>query len=175
MVEPAGFRHFVTARSPALVRSAWLLTGDLATAEDLVQTALAKVWSRWAQVNRQDAPEAYVRRVMMSTFLTWKRRRWHAELAFGELPDSAASQNDVHEVELRASVAQALRCLPPRQRAVVVLRHFEDLSEAQVAEALRCSVGTVKSQNAKALKHLRTSPHLTSLFDSSEETSRDTH
>jgi RNA polymerase sigma-70 factor (sigma-E family) len=177
MAEPDGFRHFVTARSPALVRSAWLLTGDLATAEDLVQTALAKVWSRWAQVNRQDAPEAYVRRVMMSTFLTWKRRRWNAELAVGELPDSASARNDLHEVELRASVAHALRSLPPRQRAVVVLRHFEDLTEAQAAEALRCSVGTVKSQNAKALKHLRANPHLAALFVSSdsEETARDTH
>lgn len=78
-------------------------------------------------------------------------------------------------MELRASVAQALRGLPPRQRAVVVLRHFEDLTEAQVAEALRCSVGTVKSQNAKALRQLRANPHLLALFASSEETARDTH
>jgi RNA polymerase sigma-70 factor (sigma-E family) len=170
--EPDGFRQFVVARSPALVRSAWLLTGDLATAEDLVQTALAKVWSRWAQVNRQDAPEAYVRRVMMSTFLTWNRRRWRGELALGEVPDSAGTTSDVHDVELRLSVARELRTLPRRQRAVMVLRYFEDLTESQVAQALGCSVGTVKSQNAKALKQLRANPQLSALFVSSEENAR---
>ena len=172
MTEPDGFRQFVVARSPALVRSAWLLTGDLATAEDLVQTALAKVWARWAQVNRQDAPEAYVRRVVMSTFLTWNRRRWRAELALGEVPDTAATNSDLHEVELRVSVARAMQALPKRQRAVMVLRYFEDLTESQVAQALGCSVGTVKSQNAKALRHLRTHPQLTALFTSSEEAAR---
>jgi RNA polymerase sigma-70 factor (sigma-E family) len=174
MAESDGFRYFVMSRSPGLVRAAWLLTGDLATAEDLVQTSLAKVWSRWAQVVRQDAPEAYARRVMMSTFLTWNRRRWHAELSFGELPDTTEASNDLHEVELRWSVARALRTLPPRQRAVVVLRYFEDLTEVQVARALSCSVGTVKSQNAKAIKQLRTNPQLTALFVSPEEAARDT-
>lgn len=173
MAESDGFRYFVISRSPGLVRAAWLLTGDLATAEDLVQTSLAKVWSRWSHVVRQDAPEAYVRRVMMSTFLTWNRRRWHAELALGELPDTAEANNDLHEVERRWSVARALRTLPPRQRAVVVLRYFEDLTEVQVARALSCSVGTVKSQNAKAIKQLRANPQLSALFVSPEETARD--
>lgn len=172
MAEPDGFRLFVIARSPGLVRAAWLLTGDLATAEDLVQTALAKVWSRWDQVDRQDA---YVRRVMMSTFLTWNRRRWHAELAVGELPDTVEASNDLHMVELRWSVARALRALPRRQRAVMVLRYFEDLTEVQVAQVLSCSVGTVKSQNAKAIKKLRMDPHLTALFVSSEKAVHDTH
>jgi RNA polymerase sigma-70 factor (sigma-E family) len=175
MTEPEGFRHFVIARSPGLVRAAWLLTGDSATAEDLVQTALAKVWSRWSQVDRQDAPEAYVRRVMMSTFLTWNRRRWHGELAVGELPDTVEASNDLHEVELRWSVARALRSLPRRQRAVIVLRYFEDLTEVQVARVLSCSVGTVKSQNAKAIKKLRTDPQLTALFVTSEEAINDTY
>ncbi|HEX4019341.1 MAG TPA: SigE family RNA polymerase sigma factor [Frankiaceae bacterium] len=174
MTEPEGFRDFVIARSPGLVRSAWLLTGDLATAEDLVQTALAKVWSRWAQVRRQDAPEAYVRRVLMSTFLTWNRRRWRAELAVGEMPEAAVSKDDFHEVELRMSVAHALRGLPRRQRAVMVLRYFDDLTEAQVAQAMSCSVGTVKSQNAKAIRQLRTHPALAALFHSSGEAARDT-
>ena len=175
MAEPEGFRHFVMTRSPGLVRAAWLLTGDLASAEDLVQTALAKVWSRWAQVDRQDAPEAYVRRVMMSTFLTWNRRRWHTELSVGDLPDTVEARNDLHEVELRWSVAQALRSLPRRQRAVIVLRYFEDLTEVQVAQVLSCSVGTVKSQNAKAIKKLRTDRQLSALFVSSEEVVDDTH
>jgi RNA polymerase sigma-70 factor (sigma-E family) len=174
MAEPEGFRHFVIARSPGLVRAAWLLTGDLGTAEDLVQTALAKVWSRWSHGNRQDASEAYVRRVLMSTFLTWNRRRWHAELAVGEPPDTAEVSNDFHEVELRWSVAHALRTLPRRQRAVIVLRYFEDLTEAEVARVLNCSVGTVKSQNAKAITKLRTDPPLAALFVSTEEPIRDT-
>ena len=174
MTEPEGFRHFVIARSPGLVRAAWLLTGDAATAEDLVQTALAKVWSRWTQVVRQDAPEAYVRRVMMSTFLTWNRRRWRGEVAFDVVPDTIQASNDLHEVELRLSVSRALRELPRRQRAVIVLRYFEDLTEVQVARALNCSVGTVKSQNAKAIARLRTNPHLTALFVSSGEAVRDT-
>ncbi len=174
MVDPDGFHYFVLARSPGLVRSAWLLTGDLATAEDLVQTALAKVWSRWARVARQDAPEAYVRRVMMSTFLTWNRRRWHGELAFGDVPDTAEARNDLHEAELRWAVAGALRELPGRQRAVIVLRYFEDLTEAQVAQALSCSVGTVKSQSAKAIKKLRANPQLAGLLIAPGEVACDT-
>ena len=75
MSEPDGFRDFVVGRSSMLVRSAWLLTGSEATAQDLVQTALAKTWSRWSRITRQDTPEAYVRRVMLSTYLTWRRRR----------------------------------------------------------------------------------------------------
>ena len=175
MAEPEGFHDFVAARSPSLIRAAWLLTGDVATAEDLVQTALVKVWSRWSQVDRQDAPEAYVRRVMMSTFLTWNRRRWHGELAHGELPDTVAATNDLHEVELRWSVARALRALSRRQRAVVVLRYFEDLTEVQVAHVLNCAVGTVKSHNAKAIAKLRTDPQLTALFACTEGAARDTH
>jgi RNA polymerase sigma-70 factor (sigma-E family) len=173
VAESDGFRYFVMSRSPGLVRAAWLLTGDMGTAEDLVQTSLAKMWSRWPQVVRQDTSEAYVRRVMMSTFLTWNRRRWHAELAVGDVPDTAVAGDAFHEVELRWAVAGALHTLPPRQRAVVVLRYFEDLSEVEVARALSCSVGTIKSQNAKAMKHLRRDPQLTALFVSPEEAAHD--
>jgi RNA polymerase sigma-70 factor (sigma-E family) len=173
MSEPEGFHQFVAARSPGLVRAAWLLTGNLATAEDLVQTALAKVWARWSQVERQDAPEVYVRRVMMSTFLTWSRRRWHGERAVERLPETATAPDDLHQVELRWSVSHALRALPRRQRAVVVLRYFEDLTEQQVARVLNCSVGTVKSQNAKAIAKLRADPQLTALFHATEEADHD--
>lgn len=171
MIEPGGFRDFVVARSPALVRSAWLLTGNEATAQDLVQTALAKVWVRWARVTRHDAPEAYTRRVMVSTFLTWNRRRWHGEIAVASLPDRAATHDAFAEVDLRSLVAQALRALPSRQRAVVVLRFFDDLTEVQVADALGCSVGTVKSQTSKALNWLRGCPQLRGVWK--EEVSRD--
>lgn len=153
--EPDGFRDFVVERSPALVRSAWLLTGSEANAQDLVQTALAKTWVRWGRVTRQDAPEAYVRRVMLSTYLTWRRRRWRDEVAAGRLPERADARDVFAEADVRQSVSEALHLLPRRQRAVVVLRFFDDLTEAQAADALGCSVGTVKSQTAKALAKLR--------------------
>lgn len=168
---PDGFDDFVAARSPALVRTAWMLTGDRAVAEDLVQTALAKTWSRWSQVLRQDAPEAYVRRVMFSTFLTWNRRRWRGELPVAMVPDGPGQGDAFAAADLRRTVMGALRELPRRQRAVVVLRFLEDLTEAQTADALGCSVGTVKSQTAKALSRLRTSPGLRGVLE--EELSRE--
>jgi RNA polymerase sigma-70 factor (sigma-E family) len=169
--EPDGFRDFVATRSPALVRSAWLLTGNEATAQDLVQTALAKVWVRWGRVTRHDAPEAYTRRVMVSTFLTWKRRRSHGELAVAAIPDRVEAHDAFADADLRGLVAQALRALPRRQRAVVVLRFFDDLTEAQAADVLGCSVGTVKSQTSKALKWLRGCPQLHGAWN--EEVTRD--
>jgi len=171
VAEPEGFREFVAARSPALVRSAWLLTGDEAEAHDLVQTALAKTWTRWPHVVRKDAPEAYVRKVMLSTLLTWRRRRWRGELAVEVLPERVDVQDRFAEADLRHSVRAALQALPPRQRAVVVLRYFDDLTEAQTADALGCTVGTVKSQSAKAVAKLRASRALESLWQ--EEVDRD--
>ena len=149
------------------------MTGNEATGQDLVQTTLVKMWSRWPRVTRQDAPDAYARRVMVSTFLTWNRRRWHGEVPSASLPDRAETRDPFAEADLRASVAQALRMLPRRQRAVVVLRFFDDLTETQCAEALGCSLGTVKSQTSKALARLRTYPQLRALFE--EEVSRDAH
>lgn len=171
MHEPDGFRDFVVARSPALVRSAWLLTGDQGEAEDLVQTALAKTWQRWPRVVRQDAPEAYVRRVMLTTFLSWTRRRSRRELPSDVVPDQAGPADAFAVADLREAVRTALRSLPPRQRAVVVLRFFDDLTEAQAADVLDCSVGTVKSQTSKALAKLRGCNALSGTWD--EEVSRD--
>lgn len=171
MQEPEGFREFVAARSAALVRSAWLITGDEAEAQDLVQTALAKTWSRWSRIIRHDAPEAYVRRVMMSTFLTWTRRRWRGELPVAAVPDQPDPRDVYADADLRRSVQAALRGLPPRQRTVVVLRFFDDLTEAQTADALGCSVGTVKSQSAKGLAKLRECQPLRGIWD--QEVSRD--
>jgi RNA polymerase sigma-70 factor (sigma-E family) len=165
MAEPEGFREFVAARSAALVRSALLLTGDEATAQDLVQTALVKTWSRWARVARRDAPEAYVRRVMVSTFLTWNRRRWRIEQPVAVVPDRADLRDEFADADLRGCVRGALGALPRRQRAVVVLRYFDDLTEVQAAAVLGCSVGTVKSQASKALATLRDCPQLSGLLD----------
>ena len=168
MSEGDGFGDFVATRSAALVRSAWLLTGNEATAQDLVQTALAKTWVRWSHVVDQDSPEAYVRKIMLSVFLTWNRRRWLGELAIGVVPDRGDQHDEFARADLRGSLLVALRDLPRRQRAVVVLRYFDDLTEAQTAVVLGCSVGTVKSHNARALSALRESPALIGLFDEEE-------
>ncbi len=111
--EPEGFRDFVAARSAALMRSAWLLTGDEATAQDLVQAALVKTWARWARLARQDAPEAYVRRVMLSTLLTWSRRRWRGEFPAASVPDRPELRDAAAEADVRRAVSEALRTLPP--------------------------------------------------------------
>ena len=162
--EPDGFRDFVEARSPALLRSGWLLTGDWPAAEDLVQTALAAAWPRWASLRRPDAPELYVRKIMMNTFLRGRQRRWNGEIATGRQPERAAYGDVFAVVDARQSLLAALDRLPARQRAVVVLRYFADQTEAQTAAAMGCSVGAVKSHAAKALARLRDAPGLAELM-----------
>ena len=157
MHEPDGFRKFVESRSAALVRSAWLLTGDEGLAQDLVQTALAKTWSRWPRVRRQNAPEAYVSQVMLSTFLSWTRRRSRTELSVVTDLDRPDPRDAFADADLRPPVQTALGELPPRQRAVIVLRFFDNLTEVRTGEVLGCSIGTVTSQTAKALTKLRQS------------------
>jgi RNA polymerase sigma-70 factor (sigma-E family) len=153
------FTAFVDARGPALWRSAWLLTGDPALAEDLVQTALAKSWSHYERVAASGSFEAYVRRVLFTTYATWWRRRWRGEHPTEVLPETGVADVDV---ALREDVQAALATLSPRQRAVVVLRYYEDLTEAEAAQVLGCSMGTVKAHHARALAALRGSPLLTS-------------
>jgi RNA polymerase sigma-70 factor (sigma-E family) len=150
-----GFDAFVAARSPALLRTAWLLTGDWASAQDLVQSALAKTWPKWERIQRRDQPEVYVRRVLVTTYATWWRRRWRGEVPHGVLPDSQAAPDQFEAADRRVVVAQALGTLSRGQRAVVVLRYFDDLTESETAAVLGCSVGTVKSQHARALAQLR--------------------
>lgn len=161
--DEAEFETFVAARSASLLRTGWLMTGSDVAAQDLVQAALLKVWLRWPRVVRRDAPEMYVRRVMVSTLLSWRRRKWITEQPQESVDDVAADQ--VAGVDLRASVQAALAGLPVGQRAMVVLRYFDDLSEKQTAQALGCSIGTVKSQTARAIARLRTDPRLDGLWD----------
>jgi len=163
--EDEGFAEFVAARQRALQRTAWLLTGDWALAEDLVQTALARSWPRWERIRRRDDPEIYVRRVMVNTWTGWKRRRWRAERPTGAIPDREAAGDLAAEVTVRLAVRSALGSLTARQRAVLVLRVFDDLSEAQVAQVLDCAVGTVKSTMAKAMARLREDPRLAELME----------
>jgi RNA polymerase sigma-70 factor (sigma-E family) len=147
-----GFADFVTVRSPRLLRTAYLLTHDWGTAEDLLQTALVKAWSAWRRLDGD--PEPYVRRILVNTYSSWWQRRWRGEQATGAVPESTL--DDPHaSVDERDRVWRALLRLPRRQRAVVVLRYFEDLPEAEIAELLGVSPGTVKSQAAKALSTLR--------------------
>ena len=148
------FRDFVVGRSPAYLRTAFLLSGDWGHAEDLLQTSLAKVYRAWSRLHDHDNLDAYVRRVMVNTQTTWWRRAWRAEQPTGKLPDWPGP-DALHASDDRDRLRRALLTLPARQRAVVVLRHYEDLSEAEVARILGCSVGTVKSQCARALAKLR--------------------
>ena len=155
--ESATFDGFVAARGDALWRSAWLLTGDAHLAEDLVQTALSKSYGAWDRIGDLGGFEAYVRRVLYTTYVAWWRRRWNGERPTERLPEDAVPTPDL---ALRRDLVAALARLPRGQRAVVVLRYFEDLTEAQAAEVLGCSVGTVKSQAARAMAALRGSSDL---------------
>jgi RNA polymerase sigma-70 factor (sigma-E family) len=149
------FVAFVNARWAPLYRFAWLLTGGHESAEDLLQLALEKAFVRWGRIRRMDAPEAYVRRVVANTAISQSRRSFvHHEVNQAELPEYvSASFEDGSDSR---SVLWPLVCgLPPRQRAVVVLRFYEDLTEAQVAQELGCSIGTVKSQGHDAMQSLR--------------------
>jgi RNA polymerase sigma-70 factor (sigma-E family) len=164
-LEVEGFARFVEARGRALQRTAWLLTGDWALAEDLVQTALVRSWPYWERIRRRDDPEIYVRRVMINTWSSWSRRRWRGEQASEDVPDRPAPGDVASEVTIRLAVRGALASLTDRQRAVLVLRVFDDLSEVQTAHVLSCAVGTVKSTMSQALAKLRGDVRLAGLLD----------
>jgi RNA polymerase sigma-70 factor (sigma-E family) len=159
------FDAFVRARSRPLLQAAWLLTGDWPAAEDLLQSALVKVYLSWGRIRREGNADAYARRVLVTTYITGWRRRWRSEVPSETLPDQVAWRDQFAASDLRHVVVHALRQLPRRQRAVVVLRYYCDLSEREVAEALGCSEGTVKSQAAKGLAALRHSTLATSVHE----------
>ncbi|MFC4587249.1 SigE family RNA polymerase sigma factor [Sphaerisporangium corydalis] len=153
VAEERRFREFVSARSPALIRLGYLLTGgDQHAAEDLLQTVLAKTAARWGRI---DDPEPYVRRAMYRQQVSWwrlaSRRR---ETTVADMPDMAG-RDDTHTADLKLVLRHALARLTSRQRAVLVLRYFEDLPEAEVALIMGCSVGTVRSTTHRSLARLR--------------------
>jgi RNA polymerase sigma-70 factor (sigma-E family) len=145
------FSAFVAARSRHLLQAAHLLTGDRHRAEDLVQTALARAYLRWDRIVDED-PEGYVRRTMVNAHIDWWRRKPWREEAVDVLPDRAV---DGPDVDTRSALLAALATLSRRQRAVMVLRYYEDMSEADIARTLGCSPGTVKSAASRATARLR--------------------
>ncbi|MFG3578247.1 SigE family RNA polymerase sigma factor [Micromonospora chersina] len=160
MITPEGFDEFVATRSPRLLRTAFLLTRDWALAEDLLQTALARAWEAWRRI--EGDPEPYVRRIIVNANASWWRRRWRGEVPTADLPEVAAEADRYSGLDDRDRLWRALGRLPRRQRAVLVLRYFDDLSDAEIAEVLHCSVGTVKSQASRAVAKLRLDETLTS-------------
>lgn len=152
----AEFRAFVHSRGRSLYRSAYLLTGDHQLAEDLVQSALARVARRWTRLTDRCDLEAYVRRVMYHHQVSrWRLRSWNRETSTDTLPERSDGADPFADAELRLQMVDALAKLPLRQRAVVVLRYYEDLPEREVATILDISVGTVRSQTHRALTRLR--------------------
>lgn len=157
--EDADFREFVSSRGRALLRSAYLLTGNLADAEDLVQSALAKTYQAWSRIEDRKALDGYVRRAMVNTHISWWRRHRVDEYPTDEIPDQPAADTSGNS-ELRDTLQRAIDRLPQRMRAAVVLRYFEDMTEAEVADVLGVSQGTVKSTVSRAVAKLRTDADL---------------
>ena len=148
------FAEFVGARWSSLYRLAYLLAASPTGAEDLLQTTLEKAYVNWPRISKMDFPEAYVRRMLANTLVSSRRRAWTGEQPWDRLPETADASVELPVLD--RSLIWPLGCaLPDRQRAVIVLRYYEDLSEAQIADALGCAAGTVKSQSSAAIGALR--------------------
>jgi RNA polymerase sigma-70 factor (sigma-E family) len=153
--DDAPFREFVAGRYPSLVRTAYLLTGDRGHAEDLVQTSLLRTYGAWRRLADPGNAEAYTRKVMVRLAGRWRARRWRGERPADRLPEVAA-EDGAAAVDLADAVRSALLSLPVTQRSVLVLRFYEQRTEAEIADVLGCSVGTVKSRANRGLAALRT-------------------
>ena len=149
-----GFRDYVAARRRSLLRTAYMLTGNSADAEDLVQSALAKTYLAWDRIEYRSALDGYVRRAMVNTHISWWRRRRLEEYPTDEIPDRAVADH-TGTSDLADTLRRAVDRLPQRMRAAVVLRYFEDMTEAEVADVLGVSLGTVKSTVSRAVAKLR--------------------
>ena len=150
------FEEYAAAAWPSLYRRAYLLAANHADAEDLAQQTLIKTYGAWSQVIQAESPDAYVRRILTNTFLSMKRPKGRRlELLAGDNALEPVS-SPVDGPEDRMALWPHVRSLPPRQRAVIVLRYYEQLSEAEIADALGCSRGNVKSTAHRALQNLRT-------------------
>lgn len=149
------FAEFAQARSPALFRAAYLMVGDRGLAEDLLQEALTKTYVAWPRLRDVQNAEAYTRKAITTTAISWWRRKaWQREVPRDQLPDQLVAEHGAR-IDERDWLWTELQMLAPRQRAAIVLRYYEDLTEARTAEAMGCSIGTVKSQVSDALNRLR--------------------
>ena len=148
------FTEFVSARWASLYRLAYLLAASPTGAEDLLQTTLEKAYVNWSRIGRMEYAEAYVRRMLATTLVSSRRRAWIREQPWGDVPDMARESAEVPVLD-RSLLWPLVCALPARQRAVIVLRYYEDLSEAQIADVLGCAPGTVKSQASAAIAALR--------------------
>lgn len=155
MTDVEGYREYVAARLNQLRRTAYLLCGDWHTADDLVSVALVKLLRHWRRVSTVDNLDSYVRRILIRAWLDERRRPWRREHAYPTVPERSGLDGDTAGIEDRLTLLTRLAELPPRRRAVLVLRYFLDLSVEQTAQVMGCSVGTVKSQTARALDALR--------------------
>ena len=158
------FRRFTAARWAGLVRTAYLLTGDLGHAEDLAQTVLIKAYRSWHRVRKVDDVDAYVRKILINCNRSRFRVKRPLEYSVATVPEHPVWTDVARGVEERDVLFAALATLPPRQRAIVVLRYWEELAEGEVAALLGCSVGTVKSQASRALAKLRNDASLAGLI-----------
>jgi RNA polymerase sigma-70 factor (sigma-E family) len=150
------FEEYVAARGRALERYAFVLVGDAQRSEDLVQTALFKAYRRWRHVTRAGHPDAYVRRIITTSYLDWYRRRGNHEEPMAAVPEPRTSVPDpADQVAQRDELARALVTLTPQQRAVLVLRHYEGYDDAAVAAVLGCSEGTVRAHASRGAQRLR--------------------
>jgi RNA polymerase sigma-70 factor (sigma-E family) len=148
------FTDFVASRWTSLYRLAYLLAASPAGAEDLLQTALEKAYVRWGRISQMEHPEAYVRRMLVTSLVSSRRRRWLGERPTEHLPEGGDDSCELGVLD--HSLLWPLVCaLPDRQRAVIVLRYYEDMTEAQIADTLGCAPGTVKSQTSAAKAALR--------------------
>jgi RNA polymerase sigma-70 factor (sigma-E family) len=148
------FREYVATRSASLLRMAYLLTHNRADAEDLVQAALAKAYQAWDRIEDRGAVDGYVRRAMVNTHISWWRRRRVEEYPTDDIPEQAVADHE-GDSELQDALRRAIERLPRRMRAAVVLRYYEDMSEAEIADVLGVSQGTVKSTVSRAVAKLR--------------------
>jgi RNA polymerase sigma-70 factor (sigma-E family) len=152
------FEEFVATRGSALTRFAYVLCGHHHLAEDLVQEVLARMHTRWARIEREvDQPEAYVRRAVVREFLSWRRRRSSSEAAIAYIPETMSGRRDdsAHDHAVRDELWTALAKLPRSQRAVLVLRFYEDLPDSRIAEVLGCTEVTVRGYALRGLARLR--------------------
>jgi RNA polymerase sigma-70 factor (sigma-E family) len=154
--DEVGFASFVRANTPALLRTAYLLTGSTLAAEELVQDTLVRLYPKWHHVEAAELPLAYVRRALANGYVNHRRRAARREYAYADVPESPDEHDALRRLADRDQIWAGLRLLPERQRTALVLRYFEDLSDEATAETLGCRVGTVRSLISRGLATLRT-------------------